>query len=108
MDIRDLIYPPTPYTEADRYRDFRAVFGGDRGARVLTAMLHECGLLRSVYEMHVGADGPTTGAASADEIMRRTGKREIGLWLLGVLHTEADTPMGETIPLTEEQDGDRG
>ena len=108
MDIRDLISPPGNYTEADRYRDFRAVFAGDRGTRVLTSVLHECGLLRSVYEMRIGPDGPETGAAPTEEIMRRAGKREIGLWLLGVLHTEADPPMAEATPLTEEENGDRG
>ena len=107
MDIRDLICPPGNYTEADRYRDFRAVFAGDRGARVLTAVLHECGLLRSIYDMHLGPEGPAASAAPADEIMRRAGKREIGLWLLGVLYTEAEAPTVDGMPLIEGQDGDR-
>ena len=102
IDIRDLISPPGNYTEADRYRDFRAVFAGDRGQRVLAGILTRCGLLRSAYQVEMTAEGPVTAAADADEIMRRAGEREVGLWLLGVLHTEPEPQVDD------ERDGNDG
>ena len=90
------IHLPPTYTEADRYRDFRAVFGSDRGERVMASFLREAGLLATIYDV----DGEELVAPDPDEIQRRLGKRELALWLIGVLSTEPLDPLIE-----EDDDG---
>ena len=78
------VYLPPDYTEVDRYRDFKSVFEAPRADRVLAEILREAGLLASIYDH--SATGPV--APDRDEIQRRLGKRELALWLVGVLTSE--------------------
>ena len=90
MDIRDLISPPGNYTEADRYRDFRAVFFGEstplQGRRVLWQILEWCRLFR-----------PVSAPGDPHETYRRDGERNIGLKIFMTLNAEpALAPPTET------------
>ncbi len=81
------------YGEADRYRDFRAVFMGastpEQGKRVLWQIFEWCRLYR-----------PVAKAGDPYETYRRDGMRAIGLHILMTMHAE---PGGEITTQNEKE-----
>lgn len=73
------------YTEADRHRDFKAVFLGDeRGRRVLYQLLAWTHMFEPSFVPEAG-----------DETIFREGERNIGLQLFACMNTEPAPPGSE-------------
>lgn len=66
------------YTALDQYRDFKTVFGGAAGRRVLHLIVDHC-------------EGAPVSEADAENTHRtafRAGRRSVGLWLVKTMNAE--------------------